>query len=149
MKLDFRPFLNRRGSFAFVTRMASRKTEEEWKKILSAEEFEILRESGTERPFTNKYCNETKSGEYRCTGCNSVLFTSKDKFISSCGWPAFTQPATKEIILKQDNSCGMDRIEVKCGNCDGHLGHVFDDGPAPLGTRYCINSTSMKFENNK
>lgn len=122
-----------------------RKSAEEWKEILSSEQFRVLRENGTERPFTNAYWKVSDEGEYQCAGCKSILFTSKDKFFSSCGWPAFTQPATKEIILKSDNSVGMERIEVRCGNCDGHLGHVFDDGPGPLGTRYCINSASMNF----
>ena len=128
--------------------MSARKSEEEWREILTPEEFKVLRENGTERPFTNAFWNVSESGEYRCAGCNSLLFTSQDKFISSCGWPAFTQPATKEIILKQDTSNGMERIEVRCGTCDGHLGHVFDDGPTPLGTRYCINSASLKFKGN-
>ena len=132
-----------------LRKMSTRKSEEEWRKILTPEQFRVLRENGTERPFTNAYWNVSESGEYRCAGCNSLLFTSKDKFISSCGWPAFTQPATKQIILKQDNSNGMERIEVRCGNCDGHLGHVFDDGPGPLGTRYCINSVCLKFNNDK
>lgn len=122
-----------------------KKSAEEWKEILSSEQFRVLRENGTERPFTNAYWKVSDEGEYQCAGCKSILFTSKDKFFSSCGWPAFTQPATKEIILKSDNSVGMERIEVRCGNCDGHLGHVFDDGPGPLGTRYCINSASINF----
>lgn len=138
----------------FVSKMSLssgsfKKSEAEWRSILSPEQFQVLRENGTEKPFTNAYWKLNDEGEYRCVGCNSLLFTSMDKFFSSCGWPAFTQPATKEIVLKQDTSHGIERTEVRCGTCDGHLGHVFDDGPQPLGTRYCINSASMKFQSNK
>lgn len=122
-----------------------KKSPEEWRQILTPEQFRVLRENGTERPFTNAYWKVTDNGEYRCAGCNSLLFNSNEKFTSACGWPAFTQPATKEIVLRTDDSLGMERIEVRCGTCDGHLGHVFDDGPKPLGTRYCINSASLKF----
>ena len=124
----------------------AKRSEEEWRKILTTEQFRILRENGTEMAFSSELWKVTDSGEYRCAGCDSLLFTSKDKFISSCGWPAFTQPASKEIILRPDSSYGMDRIEVRCGTCDGHLGHVFDDGPEPLNTRYCINGACLKFE---
>lgn len=129
-----------------LRRMSVKRSEEEWRKLLTEEQFRVLRLNGTERPFQNAYWKVTDSGEYHCAGCDSLLFVSSDKFVSSCGWPAFTQPATKEIVLKQDTSHGMERIEVRCGQCDGHLGHVFDDGPMPLGTRYCINSASMKFK---
>ena len=122
-----------------------KKSPEEWRQILTPEQFHVLRENGTERPFTNAFWKVTEEGEYRCAGCDSLLFTSKDKFVSGCGWPAFTQPSTSEIILRADDSLGMERIEVRCGTCDGHLGHVFDDGPKPLGTRYCINSASLNF----
>jgi peptide-methionine (R)-S-oxide reductase len=124
-----------------------KKSLSEWRKLLTPEQFRILRENGTEAPFTkNSYWNFSKDGEYRCVGCNSLLFRSDDKFTSQCGWPAFSQPANKEtIILREDLSAGMHRIEVRCGNCDGHLGHVFDDGPAPLNTRYCINGTCLKY----
>jgi len=122
-----------------------KKSPEEWRQILTPEQFRVLRENGTEKPFTNTFWKVAEEGEYRCAGCSSLLFTSKEKFTSSCGWPAFSQPATKEIVMKTDDSFGMERIEVKCGTCDGHLGHVFDDGPKPIGTRYCINSASLNF----
>ncbi len=132
---------------SFFRRMSTtKKSEGEWKKLLTAEQFQVLRQNGTERPFTNAYWKVTDEGEYKCAGCDLLLFTSKDKFESSCGWPAFSQPATKQIILKQDESQGKERIEVRCGGCDGHLGHVFDDGPQPLGSRCCINSASLKFD---
>lgn len=132
--------------FKTLRRMSLKRSEDEWKKLLTPEQFQVLRQNGTEPPFQNAYWKVTDKGEYKCAGCNSLLFTSNEKFVSSCGWPAFTQPATKELILKQDSSHGMERIEVRCGSCDGHLGHVFDDGPEPLGSRYCINSASLKFE---
>lgn len=121
---------------------------EEWKKVLSPKQFRILRQNGTERPFSSEFVDfdVKKTGEFRCAGCNSLLFHSKDKFGCGGGWPAFTQPATKEIVLKNDPSGGMDRIEVRCGGCDGHLGHVFEDGPKPLNTRYCINGACLYFE---
>lgn len=125
--------------------MSVHKSSEEWRQILTPDQFRVLRESGTEKPFINSFWKVTEEGEYLCAGCSSLLFTSKEKFISGCGWPAFTQPATKDIIMRADDSLGMERIEVKCGTCDGHLGHVFDDGPKPLGTRYCINSASLNF----
>lgn len=128
--------------------MSVRKSDEEWKKLLTPEQYHVLRGNGTEPPFTNAYWNANSEGEYFCAGCGSLLFKSDDKFISQCGWPAFTQPATQNIVLREDRSFGMDRIEVRCGVCDSHLGHVFDDGPAPLNTRYCINSASLKFNKN-
>jgi peptide-methionine (R)-S-oxide reductase len=132
-----------RGVLYLKRFMSVKKSPEEWRQILTPEQFRILRENGTEKPFTNDFWKVTDEGEYRCAGCDSLLFTSKEKFISGCGWPAFTEPATKEIVLRTDESFGMERIEVRCGTCDGHLGHVFDDGPKPLGTRYCINSASL------
>ena len=143
-----RSFLTRKMSSSSSS-TSFKKSVEEWKKILTTEQFHVLRQNGTERPFTNSYWKFTDKGEYLCSGCDSLLFTSDDKFFSSCGWPAFSQPATKEIILREDDSGSMKRIEVRCGKCDGHLGHVFDDGPGPLGTRYCINSAAMKFANKK
>lgn len=123
---------------------------EEWKQILTPEQFHVLRLNGTERPFSSELVNFfEKTGEFRCVGCKSLLFQAADKFKCEGGWPAFTQPATKEIILKKDFSGGMERIEVRCGCCDGHLGHVFEDGPDPLNTRYCINGICLYFDQGK
>jgi len=119
---------------------------EQWKKILSPEQYEVLREKGTERAFTGEYWNHHEGGEYYCAGCGAVLFTSDTKFDSGCGWPSFYDMAdSTRIIRKEDFSYGMYRIEVICANCKGHLGHVFEDGPKPTGLRYCINSVSIKF----
>jgi len=124
-----------------------RKTKEEWQKMLTSEEFHILRERGTERPFTGEYLNNKKEGIYLCKGCRNKLFSSKEKFDSGSGWPSFKEPISNDNIeLKLDKSYGMNRTEVLCSICGGHLGHVFDDGPAPKGLRFCINSTSLHFE---
>lgn len=121
-----------------------KKTEEEWREELSAEQYYVLREKGTERPFTGKYCNEKESGEYLCAGCGEKLFESETKFDSGCGWPSFYQPIDKGAIDNHvDYTHGMTRTEVTCSNCGGHLGHVFTDGPRPTGLRYCINSVSI------
>ena len=122
------------------------KTEEEWKKELSPEQYRILREKGTERAFTGKYWNNFEFGTYVCAGCGTELFESDTKFESSCGWPSYFEPIdSSRIIYKEDNSFGMKRTEVMCAKCGGHLGHIFNDGPPPTGLRYCINSGSMKF----
>jgi len=122
-------------------------TEEEWKNKLSPEEFHILREKGTERPFTGKYVNNKKKGKYKCAACGNELFDSESKFESGTGWPSFNKPSKNENVEEhEDQSYGMVRTEVLCSKCGGHLGHVFDDGPKPTGKRYCINSTSLKFE---
>lgn len=122
------------------------KTEEQWKKELSPEQYRILREKGTERAFTGKYWDNHESGKYYCAGCGLHLFDSDTKFESGCGWPSFFAPAEKIVIAeKMDYSYGMIRREVMCAKCGGHLGHVFEDGPKPTGLRYCINSESMKF----
>jgi peptide-methionine (R)-S-oxide reductase len=124
--------------------------EEEWKKILSPEEYQVLRQKGTERPFTGKYWNTSEKGIYRCAGCGAVLFNSDAKFDAGCGWPSFYKPVDAYgLDYRKDTSFGMVRTEVLCSNCGSHLGHVFSDGPQPTGMRYCINSISLKFQKEK
>jgi peptide-methionine (R)-S-oxide reductase len=126
------------------------KTDQEWKKILPEEVYEISRNKGTERAFTGKYNEHKEVGTYYCIACSNPLFKSNGKFESSCGWPSFFEPITKgSIIYLPDNTHGMKRTEVVCGKCKGHLGHVFEDGPPPTGLRYCINSVILKFEGSK
>ena len=123
------------------------KTDAEWRRELTPEQYRVLREAGTERPFTGKYWNTKEPGVYRCAACGEVIFTSDTKFDSGCGWPSFYDlAAEKKVILRGDDSLGMPRTEVLCAHCGGHLGHVFDDGPKPTSLRYCINSASLKFE---
>jgi peptide-methionine (R)-S-oxide reductase len=120
---------------------------EEWKKILPQDIYHIAREKGTERPGTGKYYQHSDVGTYYCAVCGNPLFRSNGKFNSSCGWPSFFEPISKEsLIYLQDNSFGMQRTEVECGKCHSHLGHVFKDGPPPTGLRYCINSVVLGFE---
>ena len=123
------------------------KTDQEWKEILSPFQYQVLRESATERPFTGEYYDTKDTGTYYCSGCGDILFFSDAKFDSGCGWPSFFEPFTdKSIVYKKDSTSGMMRTELLCGGCGGHLGHVFNDGPPPTGLRYCINSASLRFE---
>ncbi len=123
------------------------KTEEQWRQALSPDQFQILREKGTERPGTGKYNLHFENGDYHCAGCNAVLFSSDSKFESHCGWPSFDEAANDSSVVEiLDKSHGMLRTEIVCAKCGGHLGHVFNDGPTKTGVRYCINSGSLEFK---
>jgi peptide-methionine (R)-S-oxide reductase len=123
------------------------KTEEEWKKVLSPEQYNVLREKGTEMPYTGKYYLHKEKGIYTCAGCGAELFRSDTKFDAGCGWPSFSDVVdSSRVVYTKDKSHGMIRTEITCAKCGGHLGHVFDDGPAPTGLRYCINSVSIGFK---
>ncbi len=123
------------------------KTEAEWKAELTPEQYHVLREKGTERPYTGEFDHTFEQGTYTCAGCGAQLFASDAKYDSGCGWPAFYAPAGEEAVEEEtDVSYGMTRTEVMCAACGGHLGHVFPDGPQPTGLRYCINSAALKLE---
>jgi peptide-methionine (R)-S-oxide reductase len=120
-------------------------TDAEWRKILTADQYAVLRQEGTERPFTSPLLHEERAGTFACAGCDLPLFSSKTKFDSGTGWPSFWAPIDNAVGTKQDNSFGMTRTAVMCRRCAGHIGHVFDDGPKPTGLRYCMNGVAMKF----
>lgn len=123
------------------------KTDEEWLEQLGPEAYRILRQAGTERPFTGKLNKHYEEGSYECKGCGEKLFVSDSKFDSGCGWPSFDASKEGKVLYKKDSSHGMIRTEILCANCGGHLGHVFDDGPTETKQRYCVNSLSINFKN--
>lgn len=126
------------------------KSEEDWKKELSPEQYEVLRKKGTERAFTGKYVDMKEDGTYACAACGNPVFSSKTKYDSDCGWPSYYEPISKDAVVEtEDLSHGMTRTEITCANCGSHLGHVFPDGPNPTGLRYCINSIALDFDKEK
>lgn len=126
--------------------MSKKQSQEAWKSQLTREEYHILREKGTEMPHTGEYNLHFEKGTYLCKGCGSALFQSDSKFNAHCGWPSFDKAIEESIRYEKDTSSGMIRVEIICNQCDGHLGHVFEDGPTNTGLRYCVNSASIQFE---
>ena len=128
---------------------AEKLTEDQWRERLTADRYRILREAGTEAPFTGELLGNKAAGAYVCAGCGEKLFASDTKYDSGSGWPSFTAPAAGDAVIEHsDDSLGMRRVEVRCAACEGHLGHVFPDGPGPSGLRYCINSAALDFAGN-
>lgn len=121
--------------------------DEDWKEKLTEEEYRVLREQGTEPPFSGKYNTHSEDGKYHCKACDALLFDSQTKFESNCGWPSFDASVEGAIEYKRDTAFGMIRIEILCGNCGSHIGHIFEDGPTSTGKRYCVNSVSLNFKN--
>ena len=126
-----------------------KKSEQEWREELSPEQYAVLREAGTERPGTGALLHNDADGTYRCGACGNELFDSETKFDSHCGWPSFYDAKPGSVEFVEDRTHGMVRVEVRCARCESHLGHVFDDGPAPTGVRYCMNSVALQFEDEK
>ena len=120
-------------------------TDAEWRKLLTPDQYDVLRHEGTERPFSSPLLHEERRGDFTCAGCSQHLFSSTTKFDSGTGWPSFWTPLDKAVVTNKDTSFGMIRTAVQCSNCGGHLGHVFDDGPKPTGLRYCMNGVAMNF----
>lgn len=135
------------ASAAVPKRFPVTKTDEEWRKLLTPQQYDVLRNHGTERAFTSPLLNEKRKGVFKCAGCGTPLFSSDTKFESGTGWPSFYQPLNDKVVLDvRDTSYGMVRVENLCATCGGHLGHVFDDGPKPTGLRYCMNGVALTFE---